>query len=247
MRFSPAYLGVLIGAVICPTYAVPLEADSNAVRYKDVYARIHARGQSSSTPTTPTTTMTPSSRVTPSATPSESIILALQGEDEWFANGKTKWLTYFVSDGKDPDWCKGSNAEKKLKGDDSTTLPPNIDYDIDSGDAFLNGCTYDRSAYTFTCGDWSATCTVIKGRNSGGVSVNGKEVGTCNDLPVKKFVVCKQDDNSPALPTSAAATSTPTHTASGVTEPQYTAACTQGMRNATTWKDYNMADFLREE
>lgn len=268
MWFFPAYLAVLVGAAIWPTYAAPLEADADAVRYNEVYARIHGRGNPSSivsaliSPTTssspngspstsPSSTITTASTSTKaSANPSESIILAIQGDNEWLANGKTKWLTYFVSGGEDPDWCDGANAKKTLSsGDDANSLP-SIDYDTDSGDAFLNGCAYNSSEDKFTCGDWSATCTDIMGQDDLGFTAFGKDVGTCDDLPVKELVVCKQDGDSPALPTSATGTSTSTASATtttGVTEPEYTAACTQGMRNASTWIDYEMAEFLRDE
>ncbi|KAJ5165975.1 hypothetical protein N7492_006271 [Penicillium capsulatum] len=194
--------------------------------------------------------VSPSTTTRAAATPTQSIIIAIIGEDEWAGNGKTKWLTYFSPDGKTPDWCNGANATKKIGHDDPVTQPPSIDYNVDSGDVFLNGCKYDSSAHTFTCDNWNATCTVVTTTDSEGVASNGKNVKTCDSLPVKELVVCRQDSGSPALPTIATGTRRATSSSSSqtrVTEPQHTGACIQGMRNASLWNSSNMDQFLEDE
>lgn len=282
MRFSLASLGLLLAAALSPAIAAPFEDDLKAARNKDAPAPLHARGVSGSTRHSTTCSGTPgagstgtrstgtgstgtgstgtgssssaSTSTKAAAIPTELIIIALKGEDEYLPNGKTKWLTYFALHGKDPDWCNGANTTRTLKQDDNTSEPPSMDYEPGDGDAFLNGCKYDYYKYTFTCGNWKANCDQTRSPDDLGFMQNGKFRQTCDGLSVKEFIVCKpeSDSHSPSLPTSAtgaktATTASATKTKTGVTEPQYTAACTQGMRNATSWKDMNMKQFIRDE
>ncbi|KAJ5606028.1 hypothetical protein N7510_008809 [Penicillium lagena] len=216
------YFQILVAVTIWPASALP-----------------GRKSTSVSPPITPgaTTTATISDAA---AAPTQSIIIAEIGSDEWIADGKTKWLTYLVSDDQVPDWCNGANSTRTVTNANDDADLPNLYYGTRYGDpSSLDGCSYDSNAKTWGCDGWSASCQDQFGKDKLGFPVYGALVTTCDGLDVTELTICVKDAaSSSATQTIKAPSST------AAAKATWSALCEEGGRTNQAWNDSKMDDFL---
>lgn len=211
---------------------------------------VNAR-DSTITSSTPATTSAHITTTEAAAVATETIIIAALGEGEHIADGNSKWLTYWITSGAEPDWCNDANSSHTItdvtvKNNDP---PPTIFYGSDDNDPdYMDGCSFDSAAATWGCSGWSASCdlmqTALNRRiNIAGNILHGKALATCDKMEVLELYQCiRNSSSSTASQTIEAPTSATTTTAN----PAYTASCNQKYKDLSHWKSENMDDFLKE-